>query len=52
VCAVVAKEGRDVIIVDLPGFFLQTEVDTESELVILKLIGAVALLFVESNDRK
>ena len=32
VCAVIAKEGRDVATVDLPDFFLQTEQDGEEEL--------------------
>jgi len=53
VCAVIAKEGRDVATVDLPGFFLQTDQDGEEDiLLLLKLIGAVALLLVESDEEK
>jgi hypothetical protein len=48
VCAVIAREGRDVASVDLPGFFLQTDQD---ELILLKLTGAVALLLVESDPK-
>jgi len=51
VCAVIAKVGRDVATVDLPGFFLQTEQDGEEE-ILLKLTGAVALLLVESDEEK
>ena len=51
VCAVIAKEGRDVVTVDLPGFFLQREQDGEEE-ILLKLTGAVALLLVESDEEK
>ena len=49
VCAVIAREGRDVATVDLPGFFLQTDQD---ELILLKVTGAVALLLVESDPNK
>ena len=48
ICAVIAKEGRDVATVDLPGFFLQTEQDEE---ILLKLVGAVALLLLEIEPR-
>jgi len=51
VCTVIAKEGRDVATVDLPGFFLQTDQDGEEE-ILLKLTGAVALLLVESDEEK
>ena len=51
VCAVIAKEGRDIATVDLPGFFLQTEQDGEEE-ILLKLTGAVALLLVKSDEEK
>ena len=44
VCTVIAKEGRDVATVDLPGFFLQMEQD---ELILLKITGSVTLLLVE-----
>jgi len=48
-CVVIAKEKRDVAIVDLQGFFLQTNQDQE---LLLKLTGAFALLTVESNPKK
>jgi hypothetical protein len=48
VCAVIAREARDVATVDLPGFFLQTDQD---ELILLKVTGAVALLLVESDSK-
>ena len=48
VCAVIAREQRDVASVDLPGFFLQTDQD---EKILLKLTGAVALLLVESDSK-
>ena len=47
--AVIAREGRDVAAVDLPGFFLQTDQD---KLILLKVTGAVALLLIESNPNK
>ena len=49
VCAVIAREGRDLATVDLPGFFLQTDQD---KLILLKVTGAVALLLVESDPNK
>ena len=48
-CDVITREGRNVATVDLPGFFLQTDQD---KLILLKLTGAVALLFVESDPTK
>jgi hypothetical protein len=49
IAAVIAREGRDVASVDLPGFFLQTDQD---EKILLKVTGAVALLLVESEPSK
>jgi hypothetical protein len=49
IAAVIAREGRDVASVDLPGFFLQTDQD---EKILLKVTGAVALLLVESEPAK
>lgn len=49
IAAVIAREGRDVATVDLPGFFLQTDQD---EKILLKVTGAVALLLVESDPDK
>ena len=51
ICAVIAKESRNVATVDLPGFFLQTEIKRDDKF-LLKIIGAVALLLVESNTEK
>ena len=49
ICAVIALEGRDAAMVDLPGFFLQTEQD---ELIMLRLTGAVALMLTENDPDK
>ena len=35
--------------VDLPGFFLQTETNDEDEAIIVKFTGALALLLVECH---
>ena len=51
ICAMIAKEGRDVATVDLPGFFLQTEQEGEED-ILLKLTGDVALLLVECEPSK
>ena len=48
-CAVFAKEGRDVATFDLPGFFLQAE---NEDLALLKITGVAALVLVESNPGK
>ena len=45
----IAREGRDVATVDLPGFFLQTDQD---KIILLKVTGAVALLLVEFDSSK
>ena len=49
ICTVIAREGRDVTTVDLPGFFLQTDQDKR---ILLKVTGAVALLLVDSDPSK
>ena len=51
ICAIIAKELRDVATVDLPSFFFQTEIE-EDDKILLKITGAVALLLVESNPEK
>ena len=51
IIVVIAKEGRDCTTVDLPGFFLQTEQEENSNL-LLKLTGQVAVLLVESDEYK
>ena len=51
IIALIAKEGRDCATVDLPGFFLQTEQEENSDLM-LKLTGQVAALLVESDEQK
>eukprot|EP00536_Pseudo-nitzschia_multiseries_P009170 jgi/Psemu1/22536/gm1.22536_g len=48
ILAVIAMEGRDVASFDLPGQFLQTDMD---ELLHLKINGVLALLLVEYNKR-
>ena len=52
ICAIIALEERDVATVDLPGFFLQTEQEEGNEKLILKLIGAVAMLLVEIDPKR
>jgi hypothetical protein len=49
VLVIIAMERRDVASFDLPGQFLQTEMD---ELLHLKITGAVALLLVESDPNR
>ena len=44
-----AMEGRDVATIDLPGHFLQTDMD---EKLILKIQGALAMLLVEMNPSR
>ena len=44
-----AMERRDVATIDLPGHFLQTEMD---ELLILKIQGAIAKLLVEMDPKR
>ena len=51
ICAMIAREGRDVATADLPGFFLQTEQEGD-EVIMLKLTGEVALLLVECEPDK
>lgn len=50
ICAVIAREGRDVASVDLPGFFLQTKQDDET--LLLRLTGSVALYLVKSDPKR
>ena len=50
VCEVVPKEERDTAIVDLPRFFLQTGADNDEELLIIKLTGVIALLFIKYDE--
>ena len=51
VCAVAAKEERDVETVDLPGFFLKNDEDKDEEPIIMELTGSVALLLVEMDEK-
>ena len=51
VCAVAAKEERDVGTLDLLSFFLQTEAKEEHEMIVVKFTGALALLLVECDDK-
>ena len=50
VAAVIAKEKSDLASVDLPRYFLQTEIDRSGEMTIIKFTGTVALLLVEINE--
>lgn len=51
VYAIIAKEEKDMVTVDLPRYFLQTEMDGE-EKIILKLTRAIVLLLVELDPRR
>ena len=51
-CGVVAKEVRNVAMVNLLSFFLQIETNDDEELLLLKLTRAVAFLLVESDEAK
>ena len=44
-----AMEKRDVATIDLPGHFLQTDMD---ELLILKIQGAIAKLLVKMDPKR
>ena len=50
VYGVIAKEGRDVVMIDLPSFFLQTK--QENDNILSKLTGTLALLLVECNEKR
>ena len=50
-CTVAAKEGRDTDTIDLPGFFMQTEAEEDYKPVIVKFVGALALLLAECDER-
>ena len=51
-CAIIAREGRDVGSVDLLEIFLQTDINEDDKLMLLKLTGVVALLLVESEKKR
>ena len=51
ICALIAKESRDVATLNFPGFFLQTEQEGE-EMILLKLTGEVVLLLIECEPSK
>ena len=46
-----AKKGRDIATIDLPDFFLETEQEKDS-LILLRLTGSVVILSVESDEKK
>ena len=50
-CAIAAKEGRDVGTGHLPAFFLQIEANEEDDPIYVKITGALALLLVECDGR-
>jgi hypothetical protein len=45
-CIIDAKEGRDVVMADIPGAFMQTEMD---QVVYMQIDGVMADLFVNIN---
>ena len=51
IVGVIPKELRDVAILDLPHFLLQTEMDID-ERILLRINGAVVLLLVKSDATK
>ena len=50
-CAVAAKKERNTTILNLPAFFLQTEVQEEDEIIIAKFTRALVLLLVKYNRK-
>ena len=50
-CGIITKEARDVVAVDILGFFLKTKRDDE-ELLLLKMTSVVDLLLAESELKK
>ena len=50
-CAIITKENQDVVAVDLPSFFLQTEMNRVNK-ILLKFTRARALLLIKSNSDK
>ena len=50
IVAVIAKEERDCVTVYLPGFFLQTDQEKNTT-ILLKLTGSVAILLVETDPK-
>jgi hypothetical protein len=46
-CIIDAEEGRDVAVIDIPNAFIQTRVEDENDMAIIKLHGVLADILVE-----
>jgi hypothetical protein len=46
-CIIDAKEGRDVVVVDIPNAFVQTRVENESNIAFIKICGVLVDILVE-----
>ena len=49
VCAIATKEGRDIGIVDLSSFFLQTGADKDNKHIVIKVTQMLVLILVECD---
>jgi hypothetical protein len=46
-CIVDAEEGRDVAVIDIPNAFIQTKIDDEADMAIIKIRGILTEMLVE-----
>ena len=46
-CIIYAKEGRDVAVIDIPNAFIQTRVEDEKEMAIIKIRGILVDILVD-----
>jgi hypothetical protein len=46
-CIINAKEGRDVTVIDIPNAFIQTRVEDEGDMAIIKICGVLVDILVK-----
>ena len=46
-CIIDAEEGRDVAVIDIPNAFIQTRVEDEKDMVIIRVRGLLADMLVD-----
>ena len=46
-CVIDAQEGRDVAVIDIPNAFIQTEIENEKDMAIIKLRGVLVDILIE-----
>jgi hypothetical protein len=46
-CIIDAKEGRDVAVIDIPNAFIQTRVEDEGDMAIIKICGVLVDILVQ-----